>query len=372
MKPQITISTHNGGGADKISLAHNRREKWIVEKENQKYQIRHPGEYRIDPNGHFEIWKDDDVKEVYHHLFDDAVNDFNERQIKQRTPERQIKDYFSYIKGNEKQSKNSKKYLYEIIYTIGSKDNSIDKEVTRSILKEVADTFEKRNTNLYVTGLYYHQDEGGVPHLHLTYIPVAYNCKRGMSTQNSLTAALKQQGIKNESYKQTAQMAFERQENDYLEKLVEQYGFEVIHPQRGTKQEHLTIEEYRLEKEIETAQDKLEQVSNLPGGKMVVSKGRIEQLEQIEKEYIKDKPIIEDAKRELKACQNTMQAYQSAFAQLEHDKEHFDEVVNEEVNQRMRYVKVKAIEFIKAVGMFDRFKQWLEQAGQSLKRGFHQ
>ena len=105
---------------------------------------------------------------------------------------------------------------------------------------------------------------------------------------------------------------------------------------------------------------------------MVVSKGRIEQLEEIEKEYIKDKPIIDEAKRELKACQNTMQAYQNAFAQLEHDKEHFDGVVNEEVNKRMEYVKVKAIEFIKAMGLFEKFNKWLEQARQSIKRGLHQ
>ena len=57
-----------------------------------------PGELRIDPDGHHEVWKHEPLSEVYEYLFGESVREYNEKQIKHGTPDRCIPNYLNYIK----------------------------------------------------------------------------------------------------------------------------------------------------------------------------------------------------------------------------------------------------------------------------------
>ena len=356
--PTITISTHNG---PTFSVAHNIRDPNMVENENRKYQERHPGEYRIDPNGEYEVWVNQGLKEAYTELFDGALKEWNAKQVENGHPERQIKDYLSHLRAKEKSSKNAKKIAYEIIHSIGNKDNPVEPQIGKLILEEVVKTFQERNPNLHVFCQAFHNDENGVMHCHTTYIPVARNCSRGLSVQNSLSAALKQQGIEGTAFRDTPQMAFERRENEFLESVCNKHGYQVEHPMRGGLQEHFTVEEYRLKKELEETQKKLEEAKALPLGTTAIKNGRLQQLESIEKKYLADKPKIEQAKRDIIAAQGAMEAYTASYKQLEEDKRNFLQKVNEAANRKMKVAADKALAFIKATGLWSNFVSWVQQ-----------
>ena len=63
-----------------------------------------------------------------------------------------------------------------------------------------------------------HNDEA-TSHLHIDYIPVSYNNKRGMKIQNSLTGALKEQGFTGKGITDTAQMRWQNSERLAFESI---------------------------------------------------------------------------------------------------------------------------------------------------------
>lgn len=64
----VTISTHNGS---QVARQHNLRNPKVICKEDH-----------IDPNGHFEVWLDEDPKAAYERLFGEAVKAYNEKQTR--------------------------------------------------------------------------------------------------------------------------------------------------------------------------------------------------------------------------------------------------------------------------------------------------
>lgn len=365
---KITISTHNG---TKISLFHNRRNPETVKLENEKWQRTHPGQLRIDPNGHMEIWKDGNLRQTYQELFGEALETWNQKCIKTGHAERCIKDYLSKICAEEKTHKGAKHPLYEIIYSVGSKEHPVEEQTAYRILKEMVDGFEQRNPHLHVLGAFYHGDEVGVVHVHLDYIPVATEQTRGLVTQNNLSAALRQQGIISDKWCDTAQMRWEKQENEALESICNRYGYDVEHPQRGTKQEHLSVEEYKTQKELETVQAELEKTKELPAGMTMVKKGRLQQLEEKERYYDENVEKIDQAKKDLKAASDAMSAYAKAYQKLQKEKENFEETVNQAANRKIELLKNKAFDFIKSVGLWEKFLDWSQKILETAKQGFH-
>ena len=230
-----TIATHNGGS--RANRDHNRRNPKVVAKEKH-----------IDPNGHYEIWKDVSPRKAYNYLFGDYVKEFNARQ---RHLDRRIKDYYGEM------CKDGKKHaVYEMIISVGNRDNPIDAETGKKIMHEFVygdnngmKAWRERNPHLTMIGAYYHADEQGVPHVHIDYIPVATNCTRGMKRQNSLSRALQQQGFWTSSKHQTAQICWERSENAHLEQLCNNHGIAVEHPDIEGR-EHLETEVYQLREDV--------------------------------------------------------------------------------------------------------------------------
>lgn len=214
-----TIGTHNGS---KFSQEHNRRE----------YDEPH-----IDRNGFHESWIDIPVSEAYKAIFGTALLEYNEKQTH---ADRRIDDYYEHVRNKKNQH-----VAYEMIVGVYSDDGAVTKEQSREILKEFVRTWKERNPNLFLCGAYYHADEKGQDHLHMDYIPVAHDCKRGLRTQTNLTKALGEMGMKTAKGKGTAQEQMQRANNEYLEELCVSRGIEISHP--GGK--NLNKEAYIAEKE---------------------------------------------------------------------------------------------------------------------------
>lgn len=217
----ITISTHNGS---QVARSHNLRLRDTVAHEGH-----------IDPNGHHETWGHISLAKAYDILFGDAVREYNERQHRK---DRQIKSYLQTVKDDVK-----KHSVYEMIITVGSSKNSVDESVARDIMLRFTQEWKNRNPNLPMVGAYYHADEQGVPHVHIDYVPVAHGYQRGMKVQNGLTKALGEMGFEKHGH-DTAQIQWQKRENQALENICRDYGLEVIHPQVGQGIRHLDKERY--------------------------------------------------------------------------------------------------------------------------------
>lgn len=215
-----TIATHNG---HTLSQGHNRRDPKYTSKDGH-----------IKPNGHHEIWLDKDIKEMYHELFDGAVQAYNQEQ---KRDDRKIKDYYQKIKTDQK-----KHLAYETIIGIYKTDKKVSEATKKEILKEYCDTWEARNPNLKLLGVYYHADEQGEPHVHIDYIPVASH-SRGMQLQNGMRRALEEQELTGKSRGMNPVKLWTQKENKFLEDLCNERGIKVEH---GTeKKEHLSVREFQ-------------------------------------------------------------------------------------------------------------------------------
>lgn len=232
----VTISTHNGSS---VAREHNIRNPKVICKEPH-----------IEPNGIHETWIDEPIREAYDRLFGAAVDEYNSKQAR---PERRIKNYYNDV------CKDSKKHpVYEMIIGIYGKneDGSLicSAEQGKEIMRKFVDDWKKRNPNLEIIGAYYHADEpdGEAPHVHIDYIPVAHGYRKGLETQTGLVKALGEQGLEKKG-KATAQIQWEKRENDYLTQLCEAVGLTVDHPKiEGRK--HLETEELKLNKRVKELQ----------------------------------------------------------------------------------------------------------------------
>src|SRR5690625_1859131 len=82
-----------------------------------------------------------------------------------------------------------------MIIQVGDKDDFLNKEnreIANAILEEWFHDFEKRNPNLKVYNAVIHNDEAS-PHLHLNFVPVAGDYKRGLEKQVAFDRAIIQQ-----------------------------------------------------------------------------------------------------------------------------------------------------------------------------------
>ena len=226
----MTSSVHNG---PKVAQLHNARDPRVVSKEDH-----------IDPNGYFEIWCHEMVQDAYDRIFGDSVEEYNDRQPDKR---RQIDNYYQTI--NKSKQKNP---CYEVIVTVGNKDHCPPEIVSRRIVQEYILDWENRNPNFEIIGAYWHADEPGAPHAHITYIPVSYENKRGMRTQCSQSGALREMGFRNTRGKcrETELTQWGHREREALDDICRAHGIEIHHPDAGKGKKHLEKEKYIMTQQI--------------------------------------------------------------------------------------------------------------------------
>lgn len=197
----------------------------------------------------------ENIKDVYHELFDEALERYNEKQTR---ADRKIENYYEKIR-NSKQEKP----FHELILQIGDKENmSAESENGRlaiEILDKYFQGFQERNPNLKVFSAHLHADEA-TPHLHIDFVPFTTGSKRGLDTRVSLKQALAAQGFKGGTRGDTEWNQWVSAEKSALAFVMERHGIEWEH--KGTHEKHLSVLDYKKQErtaELEQLGAKIEE-----------------------------------------------------------------------------------------------------------------
>jgi len=218
---------------NKTNIKHNNRTMSEKEKERNP----HIDESRSDENKYL-VQKD--LKELYQEEFGGALEDYN---AKQKRNDRKIDDYYKHIESSKKTS-----LQQEMIVQVGDSNdffNSADYEKGNEILLEWFEKFEERNPNLKVYNAVIHNDEAS-PHLHLNFVPVASEYKRGLEKQVSFDRAITQQDSTLDKTRPFDD--WREKEVQLLEKLLVERGIE--RKLVGTN-EYKDVNEYKEKKDLE-------------------------------------------------------------------------------------------------------------------------
>ena len=236
-----TISAMRGKG----SLTHNRRDFIAENVDSSRTPLNI--EYR-----------NEDIRAVYHELFDNALARYNEKQTRR---DRVIDDYYEKIRTGKQE-----KLFEELIIQIGNKDDmnasSENGQLARQMLDEYMQSFQQRNPTLRVFSAHLHMDEA-TPHLHIDFIPFTTGSKRGLETRVSLKKALEALGFTGGTKSHTELNQWIESEKQALASIMARHTIEW--EQKGTHEEHLSVLDYKkqerskevaaLENQIDTLQE---------------------------------------------------------------------------------------------------------------------
>lgn len=236
-----TISAMRGKG----SLTHNRRDFIAENVDSSRTPLN--VEYR-----------NEDIRAVYHELFDDALARYNEKQTRK---DRIIDDYYEKIRTGKQE-----KLFEELIIQIGNKDDmnasAENGQLARQMLDEYMQSFQERNPTLRVFSAHLHMDEA-TPHLHIDFIPFTTGSKRGLETRVSLKKALEALGFAGGTKSHTELNQWIESEKQALASIMARHDIEW--EQKGTHEEHLSVLDYKkqerskevaaLENQIDTLQE---------------------------------------------------------------------------------------------------------------------
>ena len=209
----------------KGSLTHNRRDFIAENVDSSRTPLN--VEYR-----------NEDIRTVYHELFDDALARYNEKQTRK---DRIIDDYYEKIRAGKQE-----KLFEELIIQIGNKDDmnasSENGQLARQMLDEYMQSFQQRNPTLRVFSAHLHMDEA-TPHLHIDFIPFTTGSKRGLETRVSLKKALEALGFAGGTKSHTELNQWIGSEKQALASIMARHDIEW--EQKGTHEEHLSVLDYK-------------------------------------------------------------------------------------------------------------------------------
>jgi len=286
------------------------------------------------------------IKDVYHELFDDALQRYN---AKQKRADRYIDDYYEKIRTGKQE-----KLFYEVIFQVGNKENmaseSKDGQIAAKVLDDFMKTFQERNPYLKVFSAHLHMDEA-TPHLHVDFVPFITESKRGLDTRVSLKQALAAQGFIGGTRGDTEWSQWVKSEKNQLSQVMERNGIEW--EQLGTHDEHLSVMDYKkvqrskevaaLEKTIEKLQNKqvdvqaVEQieVKNVPlSSKVMLEKEDYNKLVTAAQKY------IVQVKKERK-LDKLLQAAEKTIAGLKQKVSELTKTVSELTKQLDQYRSIR-------------------------------
>lgn len=347
-----TISFHNGSD---WSRGHNiRDERYTSNQEHINSSL----------SANNIIVRDVSVRQAYEEIFGKAVQEYNDRQTRK---DRKIDCYYDKIKHDKR-----KHPVYECIVQIGDRnDTGNNAELEKQALIKYAKMWAERNPNLHLIGAYIHCDEpDGTVHLHCDYIPVA-ECSRGMSVQNSLDKALRQQGLKSININQTAQMAWQTQERNALMSICHELNIDVQLNQERTKgRQHLSTAEYKVEKakleqdieqELQPLRDELQEYTDIKRDFETIAV-------QTTKIPLVKKVLVSES--ELQEVENQAKSYRAIRQQLETLKEREKNVAEKEIELQAKETELAEREkrCQKAEIEFDKMKKALQRAEENVKR----
>ena len=314
----------------KGSLSHNNRT--FVAKNVDKTRIRDNITFVNKP-----------IDEVYHEIFDKAVEKYNSRQ---KRKDRHIDTgYFEYQFGrppttNVVTSPDKRNSFYEDVVQIGCKDDTAvgtaDAETAKDCLVEYMNGFQERNPNFIVFNAVLHMDEA-TPHLHIDYIPIGHY-KRGVPIQNGIAQALKEMGYGNGK---DSIARWRKAECAVLQDIAERHGISIRAPEKSRGS--MSVEDYkeyvRLKEEMETLREMeiAADDTELPGRRTLT--GKYVLSDEDYQQFMDEKQAL--AAKETEA-EHIIQTYEQKCAVLDDKKAQLDKredsiaVKERESNERIK------------------------------------
>lgn len=276
---EVTRAFHCGG-YEKVCLPHNRREPEYCAKEKH-----------IDPAGYHKTLEERDLAEVYDELFTPAIREYNKgkkpsRQVygqdgreyleyltksfkEQEEKNAEIREHNAKLQNGEKKLKETHKIpspVREIIVGWYPTEGKLTNEEGEKMCREFLEDFKKKNPQLVVVGAYLHGDEPGGVHMHIDYIPLAYQNRTGLAVQPVESRSLQEMGYEKveECYDASTKSfdlpktRFEEAMREVMDQIAERHGLEVL--VKGEKRAHLEKEDFIAHQELEATKAELSQV----------------------------------------------------------------------------------------------------------------
>ena len=134
----------------------------------------------------------DDVKEIYHQEFDEALAKYNDG----KRSDRQIADYFEHV------SESRSDVAVEIVIQIGDREFWADKSIVErenamnSIFEDQLRGLEEFCPDFRIASAVVHYDESS-PHMHIVGVPVARGYEKGMEVQCAKTKVFTKKTLSN-------------------------------------------------------------------------------------------------------------------------------------------------------------------------------
>ena len=217
----------------------------------------------------------EDIRTVYHELFEDALARYNEKQTRK---DRVIDDYYEKIRTGKQE-----KLFEELIIQIGNKDDmnasSENGQLARQMLDEYMQSFQQRNPTLRVFSAHLHMDEA-TPHLHIDFIPFTTGSKRGLETRVSLKKALEALGFAGGTKSHTELNQWIEAEKQALASIMARHDIEW--EQKGTHEEHLSVLDYKKQERSKEVAALENQIDTLQEQTAVVATALFEKQEQLD------------------------------------------------------------------------------------------
>ena len=258
-----------------------------------------------------------DIKDVYHDLFDDALNAYN---AKQKRKDRKIDDYYKHVQ----KSKNLD-LQREFIVAVGNKADweklsfEEKQEVGEALARYVSD-FNERHSNMTIYNAIVHLDESGAPHAHFNVVPTATGYKNGLSVQPSFRKALEQEGFGPSGREQFK--AFRDAEIHRLHEFVHEIG---IDRKAGQTNDIKDMREYK---------DAMEYIENRRSSQIV----KIQREEQAHEEK------MNELNERLKQQEEKFQKREEAFKDRKRQQARLIKEGNDEIASKAEQLDLKRIE----------------------------
>ena len=254
----------------------------------------------------------EDVKDVYHELFDEALVRYNEKQTRS---DRKIDDYYDKICFGKQE-----KPFHEIILQIGDKDNmgatTENGQLAAKVLDEYMRDFQRRNPTLRVFSAYLHMDEA-TPHLHIDFVPYTTGSKRGLDTRVSLKQALSALGFKGGTRSETELNQWVQHEKKQLAEIMLERGIEW--EQKGTHEKHLSVLDFKKKeraKEVAELEAKKESLEEHNVAILETSEKWLGELENLEQEIHSAQEIREETDKKVEVAKKEAARYEEKLAEI--------------------------------------------------------
>ena len=254
----------------------------------------------------------ENIKDVYHELFDEALARYNERQTRN---DRRIDDYYEKIRSGKQE-----KPFHEIILQIGDRETmgaeTEEGRLAAKILDEYMQDFQRRNRTLRVFSAHLHMDEA-TPHLHIDFVPYTTGSKRGLDTRVSLKQALSALGFKGGTRRETELNQWVAAEKQQLAAIMLEHGIEW--EQKGTHEKHLSLLDFEKQeraKEVSALEKQKAELEEHNAIMQEVNEKYLDQLENIEKDIFSAQENREEAEQQAEQAKKKAGQYEKKLTEI--------------------------------------------------------